>query len=212
MEVTPRSSPTCDPFRELLSAELDGELSPAERRRLQEHLAACPACVATGSDWQRLGRSARVREAESIPYLVDTVVNRARPARTGRGQWVRLSLGWVAVVLLVHSVPALVLGDEPGAATHVARHIGAFDAALAIGLGVAALQPRRAYGLLPFAAGLSAALLATTVFDVAEGTRQIGAETAHLAELVGVVLLWLLAGAPGWRRARRPRSRPRLAG
>jgi predicted anti-sigma-YlaC factor YlaD len=212
MDVPRGNPPACAPYRELLSAELDGELAPAERARLHEHLAGCPACVATRAAWQRLGRSVRVREAESIPYLVDTVVNRARPARTGRGQWVRVSLGWVAVVLLVQSVPALVLGDEPGAATHVARHIGAFDAALAIGLGVAALQPRRAYGLLPFAAGLSAALFVTTVFDVADGSRQIGAEAAHLAELVGVVLLWLLAGAPGWRRARPPRSRPRLAG
>ena len=34
----------CAPFQELLSAELDGELSQAEQEQLQQHLAECPAC------------------------------------------------------------------------------------------------------------------------------------------------------------------------
>ena len=34
----------CTPFRELISAELDGELTPGEEQDLLAHLAACSAC------------------------------------------------------------------------------------------------------------------------------------------------------------------------
>ena len=36
----------CARYVELLSARLDGELTPAEERELEEHLEVCPACRA----------------------------------------------------------------------------------------------------------------------------------------------------------------------
>jgi len=38
-----------------LSAYLDGELGPAERRQVEEHLAGCPKCVAALADLRRHG-------------------------------------------------------------------------------------------------------------------------------------------------------------
>jgi anti-sigma factor RsiW len=39
-----------EPFQELLSLRLYGELDPAEERRLEEHLATCAACRAFGDE------------------------------------------------------------------------------------------------------------------------------------------------------------------
>jgi len=38
--------PDCKYFEELCSASLDGELTRAEKRELDKHLAECPACAA----------------------------------------------------------------------------------------------------------------------------------------------------------------------
>ncbi len=48
------TSKSCDPIGELLTAYGDGELSPADARRVADHLAECPDCRA---ELQLLGRS-----------------------------------------------------------------------------------------------------------------------------------------------------------
>lgn len=44
----------CDRYLELLSARLDGALTEAEERELEEHLAACPDCRAVGAQLSAL--------------------------------------------------------------------------------------------------------------------------------------------------------------
>lgn len=44
----------CDEYVELLSAAIDGALSPEEQARLEEHLNACPACKALYDDLNRV--------------------------------------------------------------------------------------------------------------------------------------------------------------
>lgn len=193
----------CAGPRELLSAALDDELGLTERAELDQHLEACTDCRAVAERWSLLTRRVRVRSTEPIPDdLVDRVLARARPARRGRGGWIRPALAWVALVLAVQSVPPLVFGSIDGATVHVARHLGAFAMALAIGLLYAAWRPHRAFGLLPFAAALVATTFAGAVSDVFGGSRSAMAELLHLVELVGLVLLWMLAGSPGWERLR----------
>jgi hypothetical protein len=51
------------------------------------------------------------------------------------------------------------------------------------------------------------------VFDLLDGGRSALAESVHLAELIGLTLLWILAGSPGrhgWHR--HDRGHPRLSG
>jgi hypothetical protein len=56
-------------------------------------------------------------------------------------------------------------------------------------------------------------MLASAVFDLLDGGRSALAESVHLAELVGLTLLWMLAGSPGWHGwHRRDRRHPRLSG
>jgi hypothetical protein len=49
----------------------------------------------------------------------------------------------------------------------------------------------------------------TTFFDIVGGARRPSFEVTHLIEVVGVVLLWMLAGTPGLDRLRRRGHRVR---
>lgn len=193
----------CDHAMELLSAAADGELTADERISLDHHVDRCAGCRSHADRIARLDRRLRVRSAEAVPDLVDVVTARARPARLGRGGWIRPALAWVSLVIFVQNVPALVLGDAGGAETHIARHIGAFGIALAFGFAFAAWKPHRAFGLLPFTAALVATVVMSAVFDLLDGGRTPLAETAHIGELIGLTLLWMLAGSPGWHGLRR---------
>jgi predicted anti-sigma-YlaC factor YlaD len=202
----------CENVRTTLSAIADDEASVEERRDAERHLGDCEACRQYATRLAALDRAVRVRPAEPVPDLVDAVTARARPPRLGRGGWIRPALLWVAVLLVVQSVPALVLGHTAGADTHLSRHLGAFGVALALGLAYAAWKPHRAFGLLPFTTALVVTTVASAVFDLLDGDRRAVAESVHLTELAGLALLWLLAGSPGWHGwpgrhhgARRPR-------
>lgn len=138
-----------------------------------------------------------MRSAGGDPAFVRSVMEHARPARLGRGSWLRPAVAWCGVVIAVQSVNPLVFGEIDGAPTHVARHVGASTLALAIGLLYVAWRPSRAFGLLPLVVALVTAMLVSAGVDVADGQRSLLSESVHLAELVGLALVWMIAGSPG---------------
>jgi predicted anti-sigma-YlaC factor YlaD len=189
---------SCDAARELLSVVADGESTRLEQSTVDLHLDGCVECSALSQRMAVVDRQFRFRPAEPVPDLVGAVTARARPAVLGRGGWMRPALGWVAVVLFAQNLMPLVFGEANGAETHLARHLGAFGVALAIGFAYAAFRPHRAFGMLPFVAALVVSMLASTGFDLLDGGRSAVAEATHLAELIGLALLWMIAGSPGW--------------
>jgi predicted anti-sigma-YlaC factor YlaD len=202
----------CTPIREALSARLDGEDLGLPDEAVDRHLATCAGCRAWSEELSTLHRLVRVREAEPVPDLSAAIVDAYRPADAARRTGVRSLLGqaisgprWallvVALTQLVLAGPAL-FGDDPGATVHVAREVGSFDVALAIGLLVAALQPARAWGLLPVAAALAAVMCGTALLDVADGRVSSVGEAHHLLDLAGVAFLWLVAKEARPQRAR----------
>lgn len=191
----------CATCRELLSARLDGEDAGLESGAAEAHLAGCPACQTFLAQAGDLGRLVRVRPAEQVPDQTAAILARigagARPSGF-RQVDLRVGLAIVGLLQLVLALPALLLGQDAGAPVHVARELGSFDAALAVGFVLAARRPARAAGLLPVVAALAACLVATAGLDVAAGRTPAVGETIHLLDLIGLGLLWRLAAVrPG---------------
>ncbi len=197
----------CEEVRTALSAIADDEADADEQALVERHLGSCPGCRLYSERIERLDRAVRIRPAEPVPNLVSAVTSRARPVRPGRGAWIRPSLVWISIVLLLQGIPALIFGNTDGAEAHLSRHLGAFGVALAIGFLYAAWRPHRSFGLLPFTAALVATMAASAIFDLLDGGRSALAESTHVAELIGLTLLWMLAGSPGWPDRSRARRR-----
>jgi predicted anti-sigma-YlaC factor YlaD len=193
----------CDTIREAISARLDGEAPGIEDDAIDHHLGGCRACTAWADELTTLHRMVRVREAETVPDLTAAILGRTpAPVRTPTPRPsaladvvspARWALFVVALTQLVLAAPALLLGEDTGATVHVARELGSFDVALAVGLLVAAWQPARAWGLLPVVAALALVMGGTAVLDVARGTASSVGEVHHVLDLAGVALLWWVA-------------------
>lgn len=200
----------CELARELLSVVADDEATKEDEAAVAEHVESCLACATYSQHLAALDRQIRIRPAEPVPDLVAAVTARARPAKLGRGGWLRPALAWIAVVMFAQSIPALVLGNSTGTDEHMARHLGAFGAALAIGFAFSAWKPHRAFGLLPFTAALVGTTLVSLGADVLGSGQSPLAESVHLTELIGLTLLWMISGSPGWHGFRSRSDRRRL--
>lgn len=183
----------CEQCRAALSARLDGEDPGLPGPALDAHLAGCAACRRFA---ERIGglAAALPRDAAQVPdraveiLAAVRVQRRAQAPAESRERVVRAGL---AVVGVVQIAAALIGMTAPGA--HTLRDLGAFEVALAIGFLVAAVRPSTAAGLLPTAAALAVCLLVVVVADVLGGQAAAGGEAAHVTELVGVTLVWMLA-------------------
>jgi predicted anti-sigma-YlaC factor YlaD len=122
--------------------------------------------------------------------------------RRSRPEWARYALFAVALTQLLIALPALLLGDSLGATVHIARELGSWDVALAVGLLYVAWRPERAIGMLPFAAALAGTMVVSALFDVFSGRKAPLSESHHLLEVAGLVLLVVLA-QPNWWGVRR---------
>jgi predicted anti-sigma-YlaC factor YlaD len=192
----------CDQCRAAISAAMDGEDPGAPEEAVRAHVVTCAGCRQFTTGVQELHRSVRVTPAEPVPDLTRPILQTIgdEPARVQldeRTRFLRISLAIIAAIQLGMAVPALVLGDDAGLPTHVARHLGSFALALGVGLLVVAWRPDRAAGVLPVIAAVVVCLLASAVIDIIQGRAAPGAEVSHAPELVGLVAVWLLARAPG---------------
>lgn len=190
----------CEVLQDALSARLDGEGLPTgvTDALLDGHVAGCPACTAYAAGITAQHRALRVRAAEPVPDLTSAILAAIPQAARPRlvREWARYALFAVALTQLILALPAVLLGEDPGASIHVARELGSFDVALGVGLLWAAWQPRRATGLLPMVVALGGTMIVTAVIDVARDQAPALGEAHHVLDLAGLALLWALARPP----------------
>jgi predicted anti-sigma-YlaC factor YlaD len=199
----------CSPFREAISARLDGEPLGMSPRELDEHLAGCPGCAAWGADAALVTRRARLAPALPVPDLTVSVLGalpRELPgaAVAARARLVdaalRLALAVVGVAQATMAWPVLASGaGAMSAPVHMAHETGAWNLAVAAAFLAVAAGPRLAAGALPFLGSLAALLLPVTVSDYGAGHVHAERAVAHLLLLAGVALV----SAVAWRGRRR---------
>jgi predicted anti-sigma-YlaC factor YlaD len=199
----------CTPFRDALSARLDGEPSAMRAEDVDRHLAGCTACRAWAADAATVTRGARVTAAEPVPDRTASILaaaGRLRPRRTqpqllpSATTW-RVALVALAAAHLALALPGLLDAASAGAAAHRASELAAFDAALGAGFLLAAWRPERAAGMAPLVAVAVVGLLLTSIAGLVAGRTDLVAESPHLLDLIGVLALVALGrAAPPVRR------------
>lgn len=186
----------CTVAQELVSAGLDDEITPDERVTLDLHVAGCAACATFATRAAALHRAGRVAPVENVPDLTEAILqavtaDRGVQRNRERRKQLRVTLGLVALVQFAVALHALLTGDL--SAGHLARDLAAFDLAIAVGFGVVAWQPTRAFGLLPTALAIVGAIALVLVLDAFGGATLAGAESVHAPLLIGVAVLWQLS-------------------
>ena len=220
MAVSALSSAETDEVRALATAIRNGQA--AEIESMQELLgsigaepepvAAAMTMTAPPAD----GRQANTDLRQFLPLLLvagalgwlvadDRIRRRAwergaQGSRPAHIHWSRYALVVVGLTEMLLAVPT-VLGIRRGdlVSLHSWRELGAADAALGIGLVICAVQPRRAFGLLPVGVALAVTSTGTAIVDLAQGQAGALGEAKHILELAGIGALFALV-----RRQRGP--------
>lgn len=185
----------CAQCREIVSAHLDGEADATAWAAASAHLRDCGACQAFAAESEQLGRVTRLRPVEPVPDLTPQILAATGLDHPGHDTTRPLRIVLCAAALLQISLaaPALLLGDDANLPVHIARHIGSFDVALAIGYLFVAWRPARALeGVFPVALALVACLVGTSIVDVMAGRAAATGELHHITDVVGVTAMWLL--------------------
>jgi predicted anti-sigma-YlaC factor YlaD len=192
----------CNDWNAAITALVTGSTTRFETDEIRAHADRCPTCRGR-RDALLLGSAPPPRSSDLATEVVKAArrLDRAAVAPLLRGALVITA----AVTLAVH-LPELVRGGSHDVAEHVARHAAVCPVAFAVALGVVALRPSRARGLLPVTAALAAALVLTAAIDISRGITPIMAETDHLTEVIGAALVWLTARRISHPKDLHPRS------
>jgi predicted anti-sigma-YlaC factor YlaD len=199
----------CEHCREIVSARVDGEDRPGEWERASAHLRDCAECRGFAAHSEQLHRMTRLQPVDDLPDLTGRIVAAAGlsvpgPVADEATTPLRVVLAIAAVLQIALALPALLLGDDANLPVHIARHIGSFDVALAVGYLWVAWRPNRALaGVFPVALALLACLLGSSVLDVVAGRAAPAGELHHVTDLVGVTAMWLLGARTLVRPIRR---------
>jgi predicted anti-sigma-YlaC factor YlaD len=190
----------CRAVREVLSAMLDGEVTPAAVEDVRAHLAGCPACTRWSERADRLDRLLGVGVVPDGPDLADAVLARVRLPR--RGRWrAPLRIAMVVAALFQVTVGLANMFVTAGmsaahASTHTNHEEAAFDVAFGVAMLMVAWNSRRASSEIPVLATFVALLAVTSAFDLADGQVTWTRLATHAPIVVGLVLAIALARTP----------------
>lgn len=112
--------------RARLSAYLDGDLTPAERRSFERDLASCAACTREAEQLRatlgQLGSLKRPLPSAFLPSVQQQINRRSRGRFFARRRWLlfgRIPFEWVSLVMLLAMLVYYIVTTQ-GAPTHVA--------------------------------------------------------------------------------------------
>jgi predicted anti-sigma-YlaC factor YlaD len=204
----------CTPYREAVSARLDGESPGLPAGELDAHLDACPACAAWAHRAELVTRRARLASAPAVPDLTARVLAalpRELPG-TAAAARARLATAALRLALLAAGVaqaalawPSLVAGTGAmSAPVHMAHESGVWNLGIAAAFLAVAAAPRLAVGALPFLGTVAVLLAVLTVADLRAGHVAADRAAAHLLLIAGVALV----GTVAWRGRRRRSALP----
>jgi len=204
---------TCEEVRESLSAVMDREWPALHREQVSEHLGGCPVC----RSWEVRAHEATRRGRWGFPAPPDGLAEAIteRLVVHPRSRWalpLRVVLGVVGWAIAVTALPALAFGVDPEATAHAAHELGSLNVALALALVLAAVQPRRAAGILPVFGGAMVLLVFTAGDDVLRGDTTWSHEAPHALVVAGFLLLLGLARTERDRTPPAPAPRTTTAG
>ncbi|WP_422756022.1 zf-HC2 domain-containing protein [Micromonospora sp. WMMD708] len=220
----------CAAWREILSAQLDGEETAEERVAVQAHLDGCADCRAWHGVAAMVTRRARTRVVTApAPDLTETILAAVPLPTPRRGlRWpgglvtaLRVALGLLGAVQLALGLAQVGQGVSAEhlhpAGQHLWHESAAWNVAVGAGFLFVALRRTPPAGLLPMLSAFVATLVLLSVNDLVTAQVAVPRLVSH-GFLVGgyliTVLLYRLgprpAGPPQGRRTGRSRWRLRL--
>lgn len=185
----------CNTAREILSAQLDQEAEVSEAGSANRHLGQCSGCSQWWASVGRVTRTLRVRSAETVPDIATPALTRSRNVRRWPYQSARASLAVLAAIELVFAITGVLAGRD-ASPIHDSQHLGAFGAAFALAVLLAAWRPGRARGLMPLALTLGIAIPIFAVIDLINENLTTGGGIHHVAQMIGLALVWVVSAHP----------------
>jgi predicted anti-sigma-YlaC factor YlaD len=216
----------CEQWREILSAQLDGEETAAERAAAQGHLDECATCRAWFATAAAVTRRVRTRLVTDVPDRTDAILaaiggaaaagaaadaappahrSRWRPHLPGRGALVvglRAALGLLGAVQLVLGLAQVGRGATAehlhASGQHLWHESAAWNVAVGAGFLFVAVRRSPPSGLLPMLSAFVGTLLLLSVNDLATGSVGTERLVSHGFLVVGYLITVLLS-RPGLR-------------
>ena len=102
----------CDELKELISAYADGELLPAQRDFIAEHLSHCADCQTVFTDYKKTGdQMSALRVTQPLPVITAAVMTRIKINKILRKprKWLRPALVAAPIVMVLITVSSLYL-------------------------------------------------------------------------------------------------------
>lgn len=218
----------CEQWREVLSAQLDGEETAVERAAAQGHLDECAQCRAWFATAAAVTRRVRTRLVTDVPDRTDAILaalggaaaaggvadtgdtpaarrSRWRPHLPGRGALVlglRAALGLLGAVQLVLGLAQVGRGATAehlhASGQHLWHESAAWNVAVGAGFLFVAVRRSPPAGLLPMLSAFVGTLLLLSVNDLATGSVSGERLVSHGFLVVGYLVTVLLS-RPGLR-------------
>ncbi|WFE53136.1 zf-HC2 domain-containing protein [Micromonospora sp. WMMD1155] len=213
----------CEQWREILSAQLDGEETPAEQARAEAHLDGCAACRRWYDQAAAVTRRTRVRLSAPVPDLSHVILATLPTPRRERYRLVLALRAGLALIGALQLVLGLAQIGRGPSATHAHDPIGTLGSGhlwheaaawnIAVGAGFLFVAARRTppTGLLPTLSAFVGTLLLLSVNDLMTGRVEPSRLVSHGFLLAGYLIVVALSrtrrrldGPPTQGRTDRP--------